>query len=392
MTTRTTMPETTEVREGQGAAVRHWECRECEYQMDAPDAPEVCPLCGEPGDQFQEKHPVEMDEVDRQLCNLLQNGVPLVEKPWDLYGAELGLSGEEVMARIRRLKADVIRQISAIFDSRSLGYKSTLVAMRFPPDDIDRGAAIINKHPGVSHNYRRNHAFNLWFTLTIHNTQDLAEEVNKLGEAAGALQTILLPTIKLYKIGVKLDVTGEKDVTRQEEGPVVSGIKTAQEITPREVEAVRVLQRDLPIEERPFRVWEQKFGITQEALFAHAHSFLERGIMRRFSAVLRHRNAGFSANAMGVWIVPEDRLNEVGEIIAGFAACSHCYQRPTYPPEWPYNLFSMVHGKTTEDCCAVLDSMAEKTGLSGYAMLYSTKEYKKVRVKYFAPGTPVPQS
>lgn len=370
-------------------AVRHWECRECEYQFDGDSPPDACPLCGEPGDQFQERRPVDLDAIDKRLLNLLQSNVPLVEKPWDVYGEELGISGEEIMDRIRRMRADVIRQISAIFDSRSLGYKSTLVAMKFAPDDLDRGAAIINRHPGVSHNYRRNHVFNLWFTLTIHNTQDLETEVEKLGEAAGTLQTLLLPTIRLYKIGVKLDVTGEKEVTRQEEGPIIQGVKSAQEITPREIEAVRVLQRDLPIEERPFRVWEQKFGIPQEELFAHARSFQERGIMRRFSAVLRHRNAGFSANAMGVWIVPEERLEEVGRIIADFAAVSHCYQRPTYPPEWPYNLFSMVHGKTTGDCRAVLDSIAEKTGLDGYAMLYSTKEYKKVRVKYFPPGMSV---
>lgn len=367
----------------------HWECRECEYQYDGPAAPELCPICGE-AVTFQERHPVEMDETDRELANMLQNGVPLVEKPWEVYAEQLGIPADEVMARIRRLKADVVRQISAIFDSRSLGYKSTLVAMQFPPDDIDRGAAIINRHPGVSHNYRRNHLFNLWFTLTIHNTQDLQEEVNRLGEAAGALQTILLPTIHLFKIGVKLDVTGKKEVTRQEEGKIISGFRTDQNLTRREIEVVRVLQRDLPVEEKPFRVWEQKFGISQDELFTHARSFLERGIMRRFSAVLRHRNAGFSANAMGVWIVPQERLEEVGNIIAGFAAVSHCYQRPTYPPEWPYNLFSMVHGKTAEDCDAVLDSIAESTGLSGYVKLYSTKEYKKVRVKYFPPGMELP--
>ncbi|HZT43459.1 MAG TPA: AsnC family transcriptional regulator [Chthonomonadaceae bacterium] len=371
-------------------APRHWECRECEYQFAGAAPPSVCPLCGEPGEQFQETHPVALDAIDKQLLNLLQNGVPLVERPWDAYGADLGISGEEVMERIRRMRADVIRQISAIFDSRSLGYKSTLVAMQFSPEEIDRAAAIINRHPGVSHNYRRNHLFNLWFTLTIHSSQDLLEEINKLAESAGAVQTLPLPNLNLFKIGVKLDVTGEKDVTRQEEGPVVHGFKQAQNLTPREIEAVRVLQRDLPIEERPFRIWEEKFGIPQEELFEHARSFQERGIMRRFSAVLRHRNAGFSANAMGVWIVPEERISEVGPAIAGFAAVSHCYQRPTYPPDWPYNIFSMVHGKTTEDCQAVLDAISEKTGIQDYTMLYSTKEYKKVRVKYFPPGMPVP--
>jgi DNA-binding Lrp family transcriptional regulator len=367
-------------------ASKRWECRECEYQIEVEQAPESCPLCGEAGEPFIQMRSIEMDAVDRQLCNLLQNGVPLAERPWQAYADDLGLTEEEVIDRVRRLKADVVRQISAIFDSRSLGYKSTLVAMQFPPDDVDRGAAIVSRHPGVSHNYRRSHLFNLWFTLTIHSSQDLATEVNRLGEAAGALQTILLPTIRLFKIGVKLDVTGEKDVTRQEEGGIVSGIRTAQEITPREIELVRVLQRDLPIEPAPFRVWERKFGIPQEELFAGAASFLERGIMRRFSAVLRHRTAGFSANAMGVWVVPEVRLEEVGKTIAEFAACSHCYQRPSYPPDWPYNLFSMVHGKTTEDCDAVLQAMAEKTGIvEGCVRLYSTKEYKKIRVKYFPP-------
>lgn len=366
----------------------HWECRECEYQLSVTSPPDTCPICGESG-SFEHRHPIELDALDRELANLLQNGVPLVETPWEPYAAQLGITTEEVMARVRRMKADVIRQISAIFDSRSLGYKSTLVAMQFPPDDIDRGAAVINRHPGVSHNYRRNHTFNLWFTLTIHNSQDLQEEVDRLSAMSGASRTILLPTVRLFKIGVKLDVTGKKEVTRQEEGPVISGIRTDQRLTREEIEAVRVLQRDLPIAERPFRVWEERFGIPQEHLFAFAQSFLERGIMRRFSAVLRHRNAGFSANAMGVWIVPEARLEEVGQIIAGFAAVSHCYQRPTYP-DWPYNLFSMVHGKTAEDCNAVLDAIAARTGLRDYAKLYSTKEYKKVRVKYFPPGMPLP--
>lgn len=363
--------------------VKHWECRECEYQFDGVLPPDTCPLCSEEEAPFQERQTIELDAIDRQLANLLQNGLPLVESPWEGYAETLGITADEVMERIRRMKADVIRQVSAIFDSRSLGYHSTLVAMKFPPEEIDKAAAVINRHSGVSHNYRRNHVFNLWFTLTLHKSQDLQEEVDRLGELAGSEHTILLPTIHLFKIGVKLDVTGQKEVTRQEEGKIVSGIMTAQDITPEEIEAVRVLQRDLPIVPKPFQVWAEKYGIPQEQLFAHANSFLERGIMRRFSAVLRHRNAGFSANAMGVWIVPEERLQAVGNIIAGYAAVSHCYQRPVYLPDWPYNLFSMVHGKSTEDCLEVLNSIAEATDLDGFTMLYSTKEYKKIRVKYF---------
>ena len=106
--------------------------------------------------------------------------------------------------------------------------------------------------------------------------------------------------------------------------------------------------------------------------------------MRRYAAVLAHRNAGFVQNGMGVWRVPEERLDECGQIMAAFRGVSHCYQRPTYP-DWPYNLFSMTHGRTKAECEAVLAAVGEETGLDDYSVLYSTKEYKKTRVSYFTP-------
>lgn len=366
--------------------MKHWECYECEYQHSGDAPPLHCPICGAAGDQFIETKPPELDQNDKKLLNLLQWSFPVVERPFASLGAELGLEEADIIARVKRMKSSAIRQISAIFDSRSLGYKSTLVAMKFDPGQVDAGAAVINRHPGVSHNYRRNHAFNIWFTLTIHRSQSLEAEMERLKVESGAEKSLLLPTIRLFKIGVKLDVTGEQDAARQEEGPVISGIRTAQDLTQDEIAAVRVLQRDLPIVECPFQAFATKYGIPQETLFEYAADFQKRGIMRRYSAVLRHRSAGFSANAMGVWIVPEERLEEVGITIAGYASVSHCYQRPSYPPDWPYNLFSMVHGRTTDDCETVLDEISKKTGIVSFTMLYSTKEYKKVRVKYFPEG------
>ena len=364
---------------------KHWECRECEYRVEADEPPSSCPICGEPAEGFVETKPVSLDGPDRQILNLLQTAFPIEARPWAALGRKVDLAEEDVIARVRRMKASVIRQISAIFDSRSLGYKGTLVAFQFEPDRLDAGAAVVSRHPGCSHNYRRNHEFNLWFTLTLHRSMSLEEEVARLAEASGATRWILLPTLKLYKIGVKLDTTGSKEATAQEEGPVVKGLREPQNLTEREIQAVRVLQRDLPLVEKPFEQLAQKYGdgLTQQDLFDMAQDFLNRGIMRRFSAVLRHRNAGFAANAMGVWVVPPERLDEVGELIAGYAAVSHCYQRPSYPPHWPYNLFSMVHGKTMEECEEVLADISRRTGITEYARLYSTREYKKVRVKYF---------
>lgn len=365
--------------------MRCWECMECEYRFEGETAPDNCPICNEHRESFVETHPVELDQTDKHLLNMIQSGFPLTERPFLDLGGALSLPEHDVIDRIRRLKAGAIRQISAIFDSRSLGYRSTLVAFKIEADHLEEGARIVNSHPGVSHNYRRNHPFNLWFTLTIPGSASLEGEVERLKRKSGAELSIILPTIKLFKIGVKLDTLGEEPATRKEKGPVVKGFREAQQLSEREIVAIRALQRDLPLVEEPYHSIAEKFGegLTQYDLFEMAKDFQARGVMRRYSAVLRHRSAGFSANAMGVWVIPDDRMEEVGNMMADYAAVSHCYQRPSYPPDWPFNMFSMVHGRSVEECEAVLEDISHKTGISDYTKLYSTREYKKVRVKYF---------
>jgi DNA-binding Lrp family transcriptional regulator len=144
------------------------------------------------------------------------------------------------------------------------------------------------------------------------------------------------------------------------------------------------LQEDIPLTPRPFDLWGDQVGLSYDGLIERAHDLQRRKIMRRFSAVLYHRKAGFRANAMGVWKVPEHRIDEVGDAFAHYQAVSHCYQRPTYE-DWPYSVFSMVHGRSVEECEAVLDAMAAETGVTERLSLYSTREYKKTRVRYFTP-------
>ena len=126
----------------------------------------------------------------------------------------------------------------------------------------------------------------------------------------------------------------------------------------------------------------RRIGIGEGDVIGTYRRFVTEGRCRRFAAVLHHRQAGFVANAMSVWKVPEDRIDDVGMQMAGFAAVSHCYQRPTYP-DWPFNLFGMLHGRTKGDCEEAADAIASETGVDEHAMLYSTKEYKKVRVRYY---------
>lgn len=334
-------------------------------------------------------HPTETEQL---LLNEMQADFPLISRPFAGLAERVGTGEEEVLASVARLKeARLVRQISAIFDSRRLGYRSSLVAMKFRPEDLEAGAEVINQHPGVSHNYKRNHAYNLWFTIAVPPGRTVEDEVNALAERARPEQTWLLPTIKLFKIGVNLDVTGHSDVTAREDEEDSIGLRSARQwsseaepldLSPQHLTAIRLLQRDLPLVPCPFEALASEADYGEERLLELAEELLRTKRMRRFAAVLHHRRAGFRANAMGVWVVPEERIEEIGQQMASFKAVSHCYQRPTYP-DWPYSVFTMIHGRHSDDCVAVTRAISEATGITEYDLLYSTKEYKKTRVRYF---------
>jgi DNA-binding Lrp family transcriptional regulator len=329
-----------------------------------------------------------LEEPDRELLNAVQWDFPLEPRPYAALGERLGMDEAHVRARVARVKElGVLRQLSAIFDTRALGYGSALVAAKVEPHRVDEAADVISAHPGVSHNYKRNHAYNLWYTVAVPPGDSLAEHVDALHRESGALVTRRLPTLKLYKIGVKLDMTGKtaadaKADVLENERPERREQMDAPELSDLEVAAIRVVQDDLPLVERPFAAYGDMIGADEGAVLDLLRTFKERKLMRRFAAVMNHRTAGFKANAMGVWAVPEERLDEIGPRMAGFALVSHCYRRPTYD-DWPYSIFTMVHGKNGKDCETTIAAIRDETGIDEYALLWSIKEYKKTRVRYF---------
>ncbi|HVM40543.1 MAG TPA: Lrp/AsnC family transcriptional regulator [Acidimicrobiia bacterium] len=335
-----------------------------------------------------------LDPVDQELLNAVQWDFPLDAQPYAVLGERLGMSESEVMERVARVKDEgVLRQLSAIFDTRALGYGSSLVACKVDPDRIDAAAAVISAHPGVSHNYKRNHDFNLWYTVAVPPGERLEDHTDRLHRESGAEVTRVLPTLKLYKIGVKLDMTGKtaadaKAEVQEHERPERRPEMEAPQLTDLEIAVIRVVQEDLPLTERPFDTEAKEIEalagvpVTGDDVLDAIRSFKERKLMRRFAAVMNHRHAGFKANAMGVWAVPEDRLDEIGPEMAGFAAVSHCYRRPTYP-DWPYSVFTMIHGRSARDCEATVEAIQSETGVDEYCLLWSVKEYKKTRVRYF---------
>ena len=338
-----------------------------------------------------------MDLLDRKLLNLVQSAFPLAPYPYQALGEELEITEAEALERLTRLKKrNVVRQISAIFDTRRLGYKTTLVAFAYPPEKLHKAALRINKHPGVSHNYAREGSYyNLWFTLAVPPDASLEETIQRMDTETQAKASRIMPTIRFFKIGVNFDMVQEEgaayDYYRPDAYSPASpdgnsddpeAWKRAVPINEFDKAVIRELQEDLPLEPRPFLAMAERLGLGEQDLFRLAAEFQARGIMRRYSAILYHRSAGFQANAMAVWKVPEERAQEVGELMATSPWVTHCYQRPTFP-DWPYTHFTMVHATSKEKCAEVIEEITQLTGITDNLLLYSTREYKKTRVRYF---------
>ena len=317
-----------------------------------------------------------MDSTDARLLDLLQQGLPLIARPFaDLAGR----LGSDVISRIERLKSDgIIRQIGAIFDSAALGYKSALVAFRVDGPVVDAVADIVSAHPGVSHCYSREADYNVWFTITGAPGGDPGTEVQALAASAGAGDYLVLPALKVFKIGVFLPMS---DWSRPSEHQPAPSRPEPAELSERDRAAIRALQSDLPLVDRPFVELASRAGMTESELLDLARGYLERGLMRRFAAVLRHHRAGYAANAMVCWRVEPGRVDEVGRALASDCSVSHCYERPA-SAKWPYPLYTMVHARSAEELDASIARLAA-IAASEHIVLRTVKEYKKSRVPYF---------
>jgi DNA-binding Lrp family transcriptional regulator len=316
----------------------------------------------------------ELDQRDRELLGALQGEIPFVSTPYAVIGQAIDMSEKEVIKRSERLRRDgVIKPLFPQFDPRALGYRSCLVAASVNPDRIDDAAATINAHPGVTQNYRRNHDYNLWFTLFVSPLSKLGLEktIDILGREAECDSVRALPTLRLYKSNAS-ETESASDPQNE-----------ATPLTPLEIDAVRLLQHDLPLQPRPFDVMARGSGITAEELLTAARGLLKRGQIRRFCAHVNARKSGFGATAMGVWVVPQDDVDTYAAKFAQHRAVSHCYLRPVYD-DWPYNVYTTVHGRSVDECESIINDLAIDSGLTQKQALFPIKEYKKARVSFFS--------
>lgn len=307
------------------------------------------------------------NSLQSRLLELIQTGFPLNEEPYTELGRRLGVSPEEVIERIRHLKAKgSVREIGPVLDSRRLGYQTTLVAMKVSPDYLEKAAQIINRHPGISHGYKREHRFNLWFTLSLPPQADLEAEIQNLSRAIGAETAFSLPSLQQFKIGTHI-------------GP--GNLPQPARLSPAQRRVINELQQDLPLTRAPFGKMAARLNMDVAGFLAQCQSLLQRRVIRRFGASVNHREAGLKANAMACWVAPAPMVNTAGQELARLSEVSHCYERKTNRL-WRYNLFAMIHGHTREACREIAEKVSRETGLNDYVLLFSTRELKKKRVKY----------
>ena len=328
---------------------------------------------------------VPLDETDKKLLNLMQGSFALRPDPFAGIAELAGIPEDEVLERAQYLlDKRIIREITPIFDTRALGYSSMLVAAKVDAEHPHRAAQFINSHPGVTHNYLRNHDFNLWFTLAVEPDSRLGLDgtLDVMAERTGAESIRQLPTLKLFKIRMDLEMEGGTDALSAQ-GEAVEPLELDPiALSDDDIAVIRATQGPMAVRSDAYAPAAERLGVPVGEVLARLESLRERGGLRRVAAILYHRRAGFSANGMGVWAVPEGEILDTGRRMAAYRGISHCYQRPTYA-DWPYSVFTMAHGRSKEECDAILDSIAAATGITERATLYSSTEFKKVRMLYF---------
>lgn len=315
-----------------------------------------------------------------QLAKALQGGVAFVSDPWETLAAQCSLSRDEVLAQLRAWReGGELREISAVLEGAAFGYASALVAGSVPPERLEEVANIVGEHPTVTHNYERLHAYNLWFTIAVPHEMGLQPTLKTLARLANVEAFHPMERTHTFKIGVSFDLESKTNETGR------GGVSNVQAIAvgARERTLFRALQTPLPIEERPFAALAHGAGVDEAELleFARRH---HGGALRRYVGTFRHRKLGVRGNGMAVWNVPEDRLEAIGAALAAAPEVSHCYARNRIPG-FPFALYSMIHGPDNDAVSVIAKRLSAEVGVDDYAVLFSAREFKKARLRYFLP-------
>ena len=320
-----------------------------------------------------------MDRIRFALLNNFQRDFPLVSRPFRVLAEACGTSETKALRILEELRANgAIGRIGAVVAPSRIG-ASTLGALRVPGHRLEDIAALVSALPEINHNYAREHDYNLWFVANAADRPALGRLLARIAADTGCAP-LDLPLIEEYRIDLGFDLSGaERPVDRP-----MSIAPPPRTPDSDEQRLLRALQDGLDIVATPFRSLAGRVGLSETAVVAMLDRCIEDGIIRRFGVIVRHHELGFRANAMAVWDVPDVMVDRCGQRVARIPEVTLAYRRRRQPPEWPYNLFCMVHGKERSHVEARIRHIAATAGLEQFPhrLLFSTRRYKQCGARY----------
>jgi DNA-binding Lrp family transcriptional regulator len=326
-----------------------------------------------------------MDALERRLLNAFQRDFPLCEEPYASIAAALNTTEAWVLSTLRRFAQEgIVSRVGVIFRPGSVG-ASALAAMAVPPSRLADVARNVSAHPGVNHNYEREHRFNLWFVANAPDQDGLRALLARI-EREAVLPVIAMPLVREYYIDLGFDLDGRR---RKSVAAVTDASGAALRLDGPERQLVAALQEGLPLIARPFAAIATQCGFAgtegERRVLRQVDEWLRGGIIKRVGVIVRHRPLGYVANVMAVWDVPDATVDTVAVALAREPAVTLCYRRARALPAWPYNLFCMMHGRERRQVDASLDDACARTGLAAYphARLYSTTAFKQRGAVHF---------
>jgi siroheme decarboxylase len=318
-----------------------------------------------------------MNSLDFRLLNDFQRDFPLVSEPYALVARMLGVSRDEVLDTLAKLRGlGAVSRIGAVFRPNAIG-ASTLAAMAVPADRLNTVARYVSGFREVNHNYEREHRLNLWFVVTAPEIGRLNQVLGSIEQTTG-LEVISLPLLEEFHIDLGFDLQGE-GAKRVSGGP-----PPRVSISPAGQRLVAALQDGLDLVPRPYAVLAARAGLSESEVLETLAKWQDLGLVRRFGVVVRHHELGFGANAMCVWDVPDAKVSAVGKALAAEPAVTLCYRRARVLPSWRFNLYCMLHGRERAEVMGTLAGIEARHGLGRYPgdVLFSVRRFKQTGARY----------
>ena len=324
-----------------------------------------------------------MDGKDRLLLTYLQNGLPLTPRPFEVLAAKIGTDSADLLVRIQRLKKEgTFGGIRAILDPRAFHYQSAWVATQIHPSEIESRTEVFWQHPGVIYGCEREHEFNVWFFIAAPADHDLELHVRCLEKLSGAQLTLFLPVRKVFK-GIDLlsslnagafPAMNERFEKRQKD--------RSSDLTAEETGMIRELQEPFPLTDEPYQKIASDLRSTEAQALERMKSLVEKGCLKRIGSFLNPVAPPLETRTLVVWQIPEEKLERIGPEIAEFREVLYADRRPAYT-EFPYSLYTMIRAETAAELEVVTRRMQDRIGKWPHRVLATTRELKKVEMRYF---------